>query len=59
MEAKVEVQLVPSICLEQIDSTGSKGVGVQNEYSDTTFFSDIDAILTKPSKVGYELVELS
>ena len=59
MEAKVDIHLVPSISLREIDSTSSREVEVQNEYSDTTFFSDIDTILTRPSKVGYELVELS
>jgi hypothetical protein len=59
MEAKIGVRLVPSISLREIDYTSSSKIEVQNEYSDTTFFSDIDTIIAKPSKVGYELVELS
>ena len=59
MEAKVDIQLVPSISLREIDYTGSSKIEVQDEYSDTTFFSDIDTIIAKPSKVGYDLMELS
>ena len=59
MVGKVVVQLVPSISLGEIDYTDSREIVVHDEYSDTTFFSDIDTIIAKPSKVGYDLMELS
>ena len=59
MVGKVVVQLVPSISLREIDYKGSSKIEVQDEYSDTTFFSDIDTIIAKPSKEGYDFVELS
>mgnify|MGYP003150903612 FL=1 len=59
MVGKVEVQLVPSISLGEIDYTDSREIVVHDEYSDATFFSDIDTIIAKPSKEGYDFVELS